>query len=307
MTMGQSDYMEYYSLINQADFHFGKEQFDRALSMYDSAFQKVEQPFVQDYLMAAKITTIADSKSRTSKYLEQATRAGYPCDCIEKMPIFSDFIKSDDWRALKSKEAEFRAKYVSQISVSLNIEFSIRYRNEQDTKSHVNRTQYVNHVKSNYSRIKFLIDSLGFPSERIIGLDDGKIAPNRINQVSGLSSCSAGNSKVIATLLHYDNPITDIGIEKFITAIEKGLLHPRQFAYIFTFEKHFFSRINKSRSINPPHLPAYDFNFAFGKKIEDKDKVNIDRARFGICSLQIEENKKRVARKYKIQSPYQYW
>ncbi|MCH7535836.1 MAG: hypothetical protein IH948_08880 [Bacteroidetes bacterium] len=303
---GQTNYFEYHSLINQAEEHFGNEQFDQALSIYDSAFQKFDYAYVKDYLIAAQISILTNSRTNTIQYLERAFESGYPCACIEKMPIFREYVNTDEWESLKSKENDFRKRYISNISVDLLIEFSKRYRNEQDTKSDSNQQPYQSYVVSNYNRIKYLMDSLVFPSERIIGLDDSMIAPNRKNKTSGLSSCSAGNSKVIPTLLHYDNPITDIGIEKFKKAIELGHLHPRQFGAVFTFEKHYVSRLNKKREINKPDLPDFNFNFPFGKKSKNVEQVNLDRRIFGICSIEIDEKKRVVSKKYKIRTRFGY-
>lgn len=305
IVVGQSsEYMKYHKYINKADSLFGNEQFEDALNIYDSAFKEFEPAFVRDYLIAAQIATITNSDDRITFYLEKALKWGYPCDCVESLPIFEDYIKLETWETLKSNESEYRNIYASNVSLKLNNELSIRYRDEQDRKSQ--KVEYVQVVKSNYSRIKFLIDSLGFPSENNIGLDDGRIAPNRINQISGLETCTPSNQKVIVTLLHYDNPITNIGLEKFVSAIELGLLHPRDFAYIFTFEKNNISRISSSLNVNKPNLPDYDFNFPFGSKNEDYQKVNGDRAKFGICSLEIDQKVKSVQKKYKfnIRTPY---
>jgi hypothetical protein len=302
MAFGQSNYMEYHRLINNADYYFGNEKFESALSMYDSAFQEFDAAFVWDYIMAAQISTLTSSSAHTSSYLEKALKAGYTCECVEQIPVLAEYIKTDEWDTLKSKKVEFRALYISKISPKLNMEFSERYKKEQEAKGPGSRVPFINEVKSNFARIKFLIDSLGFPSERNIGIDFGK---NSFSTRNELSSCNAGNSKVIATLLNYDNPITDIGIEKFIEAIELGLLHPREFAYIFTFEKYNISRISTSLSVNVPVLPDYEFNFSL-KLIDNKTKVNQDRARFGICPLETEEKVKLVEKKYSVIRHFHY-
>jgi len=299
-----SNYIDYHKLINKADSLFGNEQFEEALNIYHSAFEEFDPAFVRDYLIAAQISILTNSHDRMTFYLENAMTWGYPCECIESLPIFDDFIKSEAWEMLKSKEPEYRKLYASNVSLKLNKELSIRYRDEQDSKSQ--KDEYIQVVKSNYANIKFLIESINFPSEHNVGLDNGSIAPNKINTVSGLETCIPGNQKVMVTLLHYDNPITDIGIEKFVYAIESGLLHPRDFAYIFTFEKHNISRISSSLNVNKPNLPDYDFNFPFGRKNEDYQKVNGDRAKFGISSLEVDNRVKAVQKKYKfnIRTPY---
>ncbi|MEL6718647.1 MAG: hypothetical protein AAFP82_08025, partial [Bacteroidota bacterium] len=183
----------------------------------------------------------------------------------------------------------------------LLVEWSRRYRDEQDAKS---TSRYPIIVQSNYDRIKALTDSLGFPSERFIGLDNARIAPNQVNTISGLKDCDAANSKIMATLLHYDNPITDLGFDRCAQAIRDGLLHPRQFATIYTFERYEVSRINDK--INKPNLPDYHFGFPLSEEEQDEERINRDRTLFGIGSVKLDKQKEVVARKYGMRLDFGY-
>lgn len=303
---GQTNYFEYHESINQAEEYFSNEQFDEAIVVYDKVFQKYDYVYVKDYLIAAQIAILINSEETAFRYLEEAMKSGYTSESMEKFPLFHELINTEEWNILKSKEDKFRKEYLSKIDFDLLVEFSERYRNEQDTKSAKDQSEYKTNVISNFNRIKFLMDSFYFPSEKRIGLDNSRIAPNKRNKTSGLSDYSAGNSKVIPTLLHYDNPITEIGIDKFIESIELGDLHPRQFAQIFTFEKNYMSRINDDKNINKPDLPDYTFNFPFGVNSDNVEKVNLDRKKIGICSVEIDRKKRSVAKKYKLRVKFGY-
>lgn len=303
---GQTNYLEYHRSINIAEEHISKEQFLKALDVYDFVFKGYNYVYTKDFIIAAQIAVLGDSIQKASRYIERAIIGGYPCQCVEGLPIFKDYISSNTWSSIKSKEKEYKKDYYSHIRTDLLIEFSKRYRDEQDNKTRDKFEIYNIHVISNFQRIKSLMDSLVFPSERIIGFDKSSIAPLKENKLAGLRDCSAGNSKVIASLLHYDNPITAIGIDKFIKAIELGYLHPKEFARIFTFEKFNVSRLTKDININKENLPDYNFNFPFGQQSDDIDQVNVDRERFGIYDVATEKNINAISKKYRLKINFDY-
>ncbi|MEN0049535.1 MAG: hypothetical protein AAF806_20915, partial [Bacteroidota bacterium] len=220
---------------------------------------------------------------------------------FSNIPVMNSFLVTPNWQQTQSRADSLRRIYLASIDLNLLVEWSRRYREEQDAK----RTpRYAVIVQSNYDRIKVLVDSLGFPSERFVGLDNPRIAPNRINNLSGLENCNAANSKIMGTLLHYDNPITDLGFDRCVEAIKKGLLHPRQFASIYTFERYEVSRINDK--INIPDLPDYHFGFSFEEGEQDEDRINWDRALFGIGALETDIQKEFIARKYGLRLSFGY-
>ena len=226
------------------------------------------------------------------------------------MPLFKDYINASQWNRIKSKSDLYKAEYDSTYHKKLHHEFHFRYKQEQENKSdRLLRQKYKRIVDDNVSRIQYLMDSIPFPSERIIGLDDGNLLPT--TQGGQLNSCEAGNSKIISILIHYSinhkiSSIDKIGLSKFIEAIKTGHLHPRQFASIHSFNERPVQRVNNNVAKNSPDLPGYYFNFGFGKKIKDLARVNEDRAEFGICSLEVEKKMEEVAQKYKLRLSYGY-
>ncbi|MEM8528864.1 MAG: hypothetical protein AAGG68_29785 [Bacteroidota bacterium] len=248
--IAQKDHLTYHQFINRAENHLVNEGFFTAQKLYDSTFQQFDYVFAKDYVIATQVAWQNRDTTQTTAWMEEAIKAGYPCSCFSNIPVMETFLETILWQRIQGRSDSLRRQYLASIDLSLLVEWSRRYREEQDAKG---TSLYTTVVQSNYDRIKILADSLGFPSERFIGLDNPRIAPNRTNNLSGLNNCDAANSKVIATLLHYDNPITDLGFERCVEAIKEGLLHPRQFASIFTFEHYEVSRINDK--INKPDLP----------------------------------------------------
>ena len=290
----QQDYLEYHRQINIAEELIVKEKFIESVNQYDSIINQYEYIFLKDLVIAAQIAILSNNFEKSTNWLKKAISNGYDCKCIERIPVFQEYSKTNSWQNIVSNSEKYNLIYLDSINLDLHYEFHHRYKQEQESKRQ--REKYVTIVYRNYNRIKSLMDSIPFPSERIIGIDDESIFPT--SRGGKLNSCEASNSKVIPTLLHYDNPITDIGLSKFIDAIKSGHLHPRQFAYIYSFETNYVSRLSKYKNENSPRLPEYWFNYAFGRKTNDMEQVNLDRKLFGICSIEMHEAKKEIAHKY---------
>lgn len=303
----QPNYFDYHKQIQNAEEFIGNEEFSKALDNYEQAFNDFDYIFIKDYIIAAQIAILIDAEQKVSDYLEEAIIDGYPCHCVERNPIFKDFILSNSWQSIKAKEKEYSEAYNSRIRRDLLIEFSKRYKNEQDNKTfrfnEVSKaTKYEKIELNNFRRIKSLMDSLVFPSERIIGLDR-----NNINQKEyGLSECNAGNSKVIVTLLHYNKSITEIGIHKYVKAIKLGYLHPGEFAAIYSYQKNNYTRLKKNTRVEKNELPNYQFNTRNGMSAKEIQQVQLDCEKFGIRTTETWQKLIDISKKYKFRINFDY-
>ncbi len=189
-----------------------------------------------------------------------------------------------------------RKEYLSKIDLDLLQEFSKRYQQEQEAK----RTKvYKDVVDANFNRIKELIEAGTFPGEKRIGIDNAKLS-------ASISDCNVGNSKVIVTLLHYDYPMMDIRTESLMEAIKNGHLHPREWATIYTFEKNKVSILYEKSNKEYKRRFDYHFNFPFGDKLDDLEKVNKARWTFGICKYEVDLKKEEISRKYGMRLKFNY-
>ncbi|NRB52298.1 MAG: hypothetical protein HRU41_31855 [Saprospiraceae bacterium] len=285
----EPNYFEYHQAINRAEEYIVKEAFDSALVELEMVLPQFEFCFAKDILLASQVNLILGDREKSKYWAKRALRSGYLLSCLQQIPVFQRNYNSADWEELASLAPGLRKEYLSSIDVNLLNEFSRRYKAEQEAK----RTPHYHIVvQRNFDRIKqLLLDEKGFPGEARLGLDYRNLA-------SGLSDCDAGNAKVVVTLLHYAHPVAEIGEGLYLEAIAKGHLHPRAFALIYTFEKQRVSVLyQKARNSDRP-LPDYHFNFPFGAKSDNLDKVNSDRARFGIGKYQIDLKKEAIEIKY---------
>lgn len=285
----QPDYFAYHKAVNQAEEYVIEEVFDSALVTLEATLKQFDFCFAKDLLLASQVNLILGNKRRSMSWTKRALQGGYLLTCLRQIPVFQRHYTTSDWEELDASFPHLRKEYLRSIDIELLNEFSRRYQKEQETKRTPN---YQTVVQSNLDRIKeLLVYGPGFPGEAQLGLDYSNLA-------KGISDCDAGNSKVIVTLLHYADPIAEIGEELLINAIAQGDLHPREFARIYTFEKQQVSVLYRDAKKPDRSLPDYQFNFPFGPKSADLKQVNKDRARFGIGQYEVDQRKKAIELKY---------
>ncbi|MBX2874582.1 MAG: hypothetical protein KTR30_20840 [Saprospiraceae bacterium] len=285
----EPNYFEYHQAINQAEEYIVQEAFDSALTKLETILPQFEFCFAKDLLLASQVNLLTGQKERSKFWAKKALQRGYLLPCIRQISIFQRNYILVDWEELDSLFSGLRKDYLRSIDTELLSEFSRRYQAEQEAKRTPN---YQTVVQGNLDRIKqLLLSPSGFPGEAQLGLDYSNLA-------AGLSDCDAGNSKVLVTLLHYAHPIAEIGEEPFIEAIAQGRLHPREFARIYTFEKQQVSVLYRKTRDHDRSLPDYLFNFPFSLSSNNLDRVDKDRARFGIGKYQVDLRKEAIEIKY---------
>jgi len=298
---GQVNYLDYHARVNEAENLLTQENFIESIGIYDSLFNAFDFIFVKDYIVASQLALVEGKFDKVDHWLEKAVAQGYKCACIERIPIFSEYIQSQSWKEIRSREQEMRMQYMQAIDSELHYDFHRRYSNEQELKGSNNYEAVVNR---NFEQIRSLLKSRSFLGERLVGIDDHAIA----NPKSGgrLNSCDASNSKVVVTLLHYAGPMTEIGIPNFVMSISSGHLHPREFATIYTFEYNEVSSLYSSRKYSEVGLPEYNFNFPFGSKPDNLSLVNATREQFGICTVEVDQGKDRIEKAYGMRLRFGY-
>ena len=231
-SQAQINYFKYHSIINEAESLISEEDFDSALTKYDSAFEEFEYVFTKDYIVAAQLAAMLNLKEKCIFYMQQAMRSGLKCYCLKQLNQLENFLTNEEWEDLQKLEKPFRQLYLSQININLNHEFSKRFREEQESKG---KDYYSDVLRANYFRIISLMDSMVYVSDRVIGIDETELDLKSNNIFSGLYDCDADNKKVLVTLLHSKDRISHLGMDRFIHAIELGYLHPKELYNIYEY------------------------------------------------------------------------
>jgi hypothetical protein len=281
------DYLAYHQQIVQAEELLVAEDFSAAHQVFVELDTTYPFVFARDYAVAAQTAVLAGQWDQSWYWVKKAVRQGAKMECLAQIELLDTLVQDPEWQQLLSDYPARRKLYLRAIEMDLASEFHRRYTQEQQHKS---REGYREVVTANFNRIAELALQGTFPGDRRIGIDDS-------GQARGINDCDFGNSKIIPTLLHYDNAFSELTIP-LMNAVRHGQLHPREFARIYDFEAGRHSILYKDTSKPAAPLPEYCFGMAFSPKCEDKERIDEDRAAWGICSQAVDKGKIALEEKY---------
>jgi hypothetical protein len=291
-----SNYLEYHRSFAEVERLIVEEDFQAASVSLEELFRKYEVVFSKDWVIAAQVHLLNGDEKKAFECMRGAGKKGVPFDCLQSIPLLQEGVCDSLWEVLSQDYESLQETYLASIDRKLQLEFSKRYQEEQQAKQ---KEGYQPVVYANFKRIQDLTRKNRFPGENRIGIDDSRFAGK-------VEDCELGNSVVTVTLLHYDYPVRELGLDWLKKAINNGSLHPRDFAAIYTFEVNQVSVLYRDSQKEYPRLPRFYFNFPFGKKSTDLNRVNADRAAWGICSLEVDHKKISIERKYGMKLKFGY-
>ncbi len=300
-TNGQRNYFKYHDLIAEAETQISREDFQVAITLYDSAFAEVDYVYPKDYLIAAQLAAFLKEKIKCIYYIEKAMLCGLKSYCLKLLNQLNSFLTNEDWQALESKENKFRKDYLASIELDLNYEFSRRYREEQENKTGEFGYEI---IRLNYFRIVSLMDSMPFVSDRIIGIDETILDENPDNKGAELHDCDLDNSKVMVTLLHAKDPVSHIGFDRLMSAIELGYLHPRELFYLYDYTPNRGEWDWGIIKFSP--RPVLILRYSKSDNQQERQKVDYYRKSIGLCTYEVEQRNIEIARRYKMKLRFGY-
>jgi|SRR5690606_12517363 len=292
----EKDFLVYHQEFTKAEELIVNENFQEAETLLNDLITYYKPAFAKDYVIAAEVSLINDNKSIALTWIHEAFKHGVKIKCLKEITIFKEQLNISDWQKLEKEFKDLYAEYQSNISIGKSKTFHRNYQKEQENKR---SKTYKGIVYSNFYKIKESVDKNEYPGENLIGIDNSNDAPK-------INDCELDNAKITATLLHYDYPISELTEEKLVTAIKSGVLHPREFAIIYAFQKGRVSVLYQVSGKTRTKISDYQFNFTFGKHSTDFKKVNADRAKFGICSYETDKKKPIIEEKYGIKLKFGY-
>ncbi len=283
-----SNYNNYHARIIKIEETIVNENFQEADSLYQLLFKDYNNPFLSDVIIALQLSGLLGDNQSITTYLELAFKNGAELKHLKNLQGLKN-VPKELWNNAEINYVQLRHQYYEKIDTSLLRKFTNRYLNEQKLK---NTDMGPNTIKNNIRFIKQVVkEKKNFPGEKMIGIDDYNIKESNFY-----------SSVVVVSLYHYWFGFTDF--QKVLeNAVDKGYLHPRRFAWIYNGEK--ISRKQgygqyKNKNLYKPLFPKYNFNFLFDYYTSNLEKVNADRAKFGICSYEIDKKKLLIEKKYGI-------
>ncbi len=161
--------------------------------------------------------------------MERAFCRGVNIECIENIPTIKHYVAIHNLQdTIYQLSKNSRKKYLSSINLKLKNKYAKNYRQEQQLKSEGQIALYKEKVLQNLKTIQLDLQTVGFPGERIIGLDDKVINKGR-------NYCELSSEVALITLYHFPCSYSTLK-EDLLEEVLNGNLHPKDFAYIFEYE-----------------------------------------------------------------------
>lgn len=173
----QSNYIEYYNLVNQANRSWHEKDYAKSLQNFQEAFEKVEYVHSINFAKAARTAAKIEDFKLTKRYILEAIKKGYPNNFIDSK-IFKKFRKSDEYKALKTQMGKAQVERESSVNKEYKSEIdSLHFIDQHILRGRNNVTGFIEDPNlqysdsANFSYLLKLIDLYGFPSERNIGFE----------------------------------------------------------------------------------------------------------------------------------------
>lgn len=294
-SFSQTDTINYFPYFNRfiaIEDVIVKEDFNIADVMFDSLFCDYDPPFLSDVLIALQVSALVKNINHCRQLLSLSVKKGAQLDCLRQLEILNT-LPVEVWKPIEANFNELHRQYLKKIDTLLLNQFCKRYEREQRLK---NTDSGLFVINENVFFIKHILRTTGkYPGERLIGID-----------LPGLkNNCKCCYTSVVAavTLYHYSYGFSDFE-GYYLQALKFGYINPRQLAWLYIGEriarKERYFLYKDNPPIYWPDFPEYRFNFMFGYKTKNIERVNNDRAKFGICSYETDNKKKLIEKKYGI-------
>lgn len=247
---GEVNYFNYHRGINKAEHLFFVENKQRqAFAIYDQLLQHYDFIFIKDYFIAAQIACKYQDTQRVYKYLAACFKNGLNIAELSLSPVLSSCNMQEGNEKLRSLYDSCRSVYLSRIDLDYLGKMYQQYSEDQNDKS-LPRQQYNETLQAHLERLIGLIKTRGFPSDKLIGVEDSTVKVNgrnlrqwylkvcRDNFVSPNSYLSFNNngslSSCVALWLLLHHSCAYQYLEPYIvTEIRKGNLHPRDAGLLY--------------------------------------------------------------------------
>lgn len=239
LAKGQS-YFKYHRLVNSAERCFFLEnKIDSAYCYYDKAFAEFDFVFVKDCFMAAQIAYFNKCDKYTA-YLEKGFKNGLRWQELKLSPVLKPLIS--DTIGFKRKFKEYPAQrraYLRHINWHVWKRVRDDFITDQKEKL-LPAEQYGPLVAKRIATLKALVDIVGFPGDRLIGISQlsmmKELGENGQDYPGGMSSPDVYNGlsehHLFPLLIHYPCSY-DVFEKNWLRFIDNGQVHPGDVALLY--------------------------------------------------------------------------
>lgn len=168
------DYIEeYYQDVYKAELAYWEKEYDEAYALLkdvESRCTLLNQNAIYEPRLMARLCVKVGKPQDAFPYIERVLKEGMHFDTLQNDPVFEILHEYEEWKYLKSKEADYLLAYRNNLNSDLRNE--IMSMNELDQVVRINeaRREDMKEIDSlNKKRIKEIFEEYGYPSYDLVG------------------------------------------------------------------------------------------------------------------------------------------
>lgn len=178
LLLSQPDYFAYHKRVVELEKQIVREQFSEALDGYKALFVDYDFVFKRDYQVAAQLALLASDTLLAGRYFEAAIAQGSHITRTRKIKCLRSLVKHYKTKELKAIQKQYEPFNVGvrdtielMFKADQRLAFRYLFRFGQKAKKKYAERKFAPHSEQQLNALASIIDSIGFPSEKIIGRD----------------------------------------------------------------------------------------------------------------------------------------
>ena len=276
-TQGQTkNYKAYHQEVTRCEQLIADNRISEARQSLDALFNEFDFVFLREYQLATELSVYKQDYTSAFKFLRSGVLGGWSMKNIKKSKRLKPLQSDPRWRNLENEYDSLRKVYVSNLNTPLRKEarellkkdqkivFKVFLRIGEKNKSKYALKKFAPYSEKTLARIDEILIQYGYPGEKLIG-NSWWTAVN-LGHHNGLS-----REYLLKDTLYLNlRPA-------LLASVERGELHPKEFAAIDDWRHAVIHHHGKSR-------------YGFLGKIPDDSEltfVNDNRENLGLRSIEL--------------------
>lgn len=241
-SFGQN-YVDYHKRRIVAERAILDSNYEKAVAIYDSIFSEYEFVFARNCYTACQTAIEVGNMDKAFSFMKRGVLQGLKIDVIDQDSILIGLKKDFRWQEFNQEYDSLRRIYIGKVKWDLRYKTNQLYDLDQKWRDkhqlHPWNFLWKPFIWTKWQKVTKkivlneltpIIDSLGFPGEKLIGLDEKWMHYKRRRD-------GVGTSFAFMILVHYYSKPRDANLnEKLYSEIEKGNITPEQYASLIDFQ-----------------------------------------------------------------------
>lgn len=231
-TKGQANnYMTYHQGVIRCEQLIAEQKIEEALHSLNALFEKFDFVFLREYQLATELSVCEQDYASAFRFLRLGIQGGWTLKSIKKSKNLKPLQGDPRWKDLEEAYDSLRKIYASKLNLPLRkevyemlkadqkIAFKVFLRIGEKSKTRYSMKAFVPHSEKTLARLNEILTEYGYPGERLIG--NGWWTSVNLGHHN-----SSSKEYVLKDTLYLNlRP-------KLLESIERGELHPKEFAII---------------------------------------------------------------------------